>query len=141
MTEPQDVLAVLVRRSLVVLAAAGAIASLAGLAVGGRQALGALVGTFLVVLTFSSTLALMHVTTTMDPHVALGVALLTYWVKMSLLVALLLASTSLRWFDPLWFGGVVVAGTLLWAVLHVRALAGARVLAFGVDDVRQGRPV
>jgi ATP synthase protein I len=138
-TGPQDVLAVLVRRALVPLVLAGAAASAVGLLVGAREGAGAGLGAVLVVVVFSGTLLLMRLTADMAPQLALGVALLAYWVKVSLLAMLLLAAHSLRWFDPWWFAGTVVAGTLLWCVLHVRAVAGARVLVFGSGGALDGR--
>ncbi|GAB2682494.1 hypothetical protein [Thalassiella azotivora] len=134
-----DALAVLVRRALAPLAGSGLVVSAAALLAGVPAALGALVGTGLVSAFFASTLLLMRVTAAMDPRLTLGVALLAYWVKACVLGGVLLLSPVLTWFDPLWFGGVVVAGTLAWMALHVRALAGVRILAFQPADGTQGR--
>ncbi|MCY7401394.1 MAG: hypothetical protein LH477_10615 [Nocardioides sp.] len=139
MTGPQDVLAVLVRRALVPLVAAGAGASAIGFLVGTREGLGALLGALLAVVVFTGTLLLMQLTADMAPQLALGVALLAYWTKVSLLAMLLLAARALEWFDPWWFGGSVVGGSLLWTVLHVRAVSGARVLVFGAGGALDGR--
>ncbi len=131
MSGPQDVLVALVRRALVPLVAAGSGAAATGFVVGTRAGLGALLGALLTVLVFSGTLLLMRLTSEMAPQLALGVALLAYWTKVSLLAMLLLGARALDWFDPWWFGATVVGGSLLWTVLHVRAVAGAHVLVFG----------
>jgi hypothetical protein len=131
---PDDAYAVLVRRALVPTALVGAAATVAGFAAEGpRAGLGALVGTALVCLFFFTTLLLMRLTAPMAPKLTLGVALLAYWVKASVLGMFLLASPLLTWFDPLWFGAVVIAGTVCWMVLHVRGLWTARVLLVEPD--------
>ncbi len=125
---PDDAYAVLVRRALVPTALVGLVATAAGFGIeGSRAGLGALVGTALVCLFFFTTLLLMRLTAAMPPKLTLGVALLAYWVKASVLGMILLASPLLTWFDPVWFGAVVIAGTVCWMVLHVRGLWTARI--------------
>lgn len=118
---------VLVRRALLPLVGLGLVVTVAALPFGSRAAFGALVGSVLVTVFFATTLLLMRLTAPMAPRLALGVALLAYWTKASLLGVLLLSAPALGWFDPGWFGGTVIGGTLVWMVLHVRGLAAARI--------------
>lgn len=134
-----DVFSVLVRRALVPLVLLGLLAVVAAVPFGRAAVLGAAVGTVLVAVFFATTLLLMRLTAPMAPALTLGVALLAYWTKASLLGLLLLASPALDWFDELWFGGTVVAGAVVWMVLHVRGLASARIPVFEPTATPDGR--
>jgi ATP synthase protein I len=100
-------------------------------AAGGRGALGALVGSVLVVAVFSLTLAAMHVTRRVAPELTLGMALLTYTTKAVALGIALIAWRDATWMSTTALGASVLACTLAWLLGQVRSYAALRVPVYG----------
>lgn len=106
----------------VVLTAIGA--SVAGVLRGAPQTWGVLVGTALVVGFFTAGAFADGLAATLAPATSLVVALMTYLLQVLVLAAVfvLLVGTGIvpDRIDPLWLGGTILVGTLLWTAALVR---------------------
>lgn len=99
------------------------LAVVAALTGGSAAALGALVGTVLVVSVFAFGSLAVNLVATVMPAAALMVALLTYTLQV---VVMGLAFVALNGsgllddqIDRAWLAGTVIAGTLAWLVAHI----------------------
>jgi hypothetical protein len=102
----------------------------AALTAGSAAALGALVGTLLVLGFFGFGASVVNAVASVSPTASLLVALLTYALEVLALGAVFLAlrrsGALAATVDGDWVGGVVIAGTLVWLVAQTIAEVRSR---------------
>ncbi|MCW2882962.1 MAG: hypothetical protein JWQ95_7062 [Sphaerisporangium sp.] len=105
----------------------------AALVAGGKGALGAAIGTVVVVAFF--TVGLMAVTWAgrVSPQMMMLAAVLGYLVKVILLMALLSSFSDVTAFAPRAFGWSVVTCTIVWTIGEVRAFLKLKMLYVDPD--------
>jgi ATP synthase protein I len=132
--------AALVRRGLLVVLAGGAVALVvSGLVAGVDGLLGAGAALLLVVLFFGSDVLLMRWTAPMDPVFVMGIVVMAYMLKLTLLALLLVALRGSDVFSLPAFAATVVAETLLGIV--VAMWLSARTKTFVDPDLGAAGPV
>ncbi|NEA38908.1 hypothetical protein [Streptomyces sp. SID11385] len=123
----QDTL--LLQRTAVPTAAAGAIAAVVSAFVaGGKGALGAVVATVIVLLFMGGGLALLQWVGRTYPQIFQGMGLALYTGQLLLLFVFVAAFKNTDLFDPKVFAAVIVAGTLIWVAAQARAHTKAKIL-------------
>ncbi|TDE15026.1 hypothetical protein [Jiangella asiatica] len=117
-------------------AAVGLLCAVAGgVAAGGPGVVGGVLATVLVVAFFWSGLMPLALTERLSrgPLAAVGLLLLTYWVRLAAVLLTLYVAAELDVVDRRWTGMTLVACTLaftvVYAVLTIRANAGSRPVA------------
>jgi ATP synthase protein I len=124
----------LLRSSVVTLVLGGLLAVVGALVAGSSAALGALVGTGLVVAVCAGGSLLVNAVAGVLPSASLMVALLTYTLQVLLLlvafVALERSGLLGGALDRIWVGGAAIAATLQWLVAQVVLTFRSRIPAF-----------
>jgi ATP synthase protein I len=119
--------AALVRRGLLVVLAGGVVALvLSGVLAGADGLLGAAAALVLVVLFFGSDVLLMRWTAPMDPVIVMGIVVMTYLLKLTLLAILLVSLRGSDVFSLPAFAATVVAETLIGIVVAMWLSARTR---------------
>jgi len=129
--------AVLVKTTCVGAAAGLVIALLAALIGGAPAAYGALVGTLLVLGVFGFGTFTVNAVAAVMPTASLLVAVMTYTlqvVAMALVLAALSGSGALdETIDPVWLGGTVIAGTMVWMVVQILLATSRRIPIYDIS--------
>ncbi len=117
----------------------GLVGSLVALAVAGRPAaLGAVIGTAIIVVVLAGGSLVLDLVATVLPAATLLVALLTYTLQLLvLLVALLALERSGLLGDELdraWLGGAVIVATALWMAAQLRVHLTRRIPVYDLAD-------
>lgn len=121
--------ALLFRRSVVPTVAVGVVAVLAfGLSRGTDGALGALLGAALVIGSFGLSLYVAHRTADLHPLATLTAAMLSYLIKITLLLVVLLVVRGTGVVDRHACGFTVLACALVWLAAEVHAFTRLRLL-------------
>ncbi|MFJ4437205.1 hypothetical protein [Streptomyces sp. NPDC088923] len=123
----QDTL--LLQRTAVPTAAAGAIAAVVSAFVaGGKGALGAVVATVIVLLFMGGGLAILQWVARTYPSIFQGMGLALYTGQLLLMFVFVAVFKDTDLFDPKVFASVLVAGTLIWIAAQARAHSKAKIL-------------
>ncbi|MFB7269037.1 hypothetical protein [Streptomyces sp. NPDC056244] len=110
-------------------AAAGVIATVvAGVAAGGKGALGAGVGTLVVVLFMGIGLVVLQRTAASLPHLFQAMGLMLYTAQLLLLFIFVAAFKNTTLFNPKAFAITLVVATLVWVAAQARAHMKAKIL-------------
>lgn len=99
----------------------------AGLAGGGRSALGAAVGVLLVTVSFAGSAYVVLRAARLSAQLMFQAAMLTYLVKIIVLAVLLVTLRHVSAFDGTAFGWTVLTATVVWLVVEVRMFAAMRI--------------
>ncbi|MCF8530848.1 MAG: hypothetical protein K9G05_07190 [Candidatus Nanopelagicales bacterium] len=129
MQSARSIDALVLRRAGIGTVVAGVIVVIiSALIAGGSGALGAALGTALVVIFFSVGQFVLGAVLKSNPQMALTMALTLYLVKIGvlLLIIVLFADTTL--FDTKTFAAAILTGTLVWTVLEVWIFGTTKVL-------------
>lgn len=127
--------AAILRGALLPTAVVGLLAVLvAGVVVGAKGALGALLGTLVVVVFFTVSLVVVSRASRVSPYAAMNAAILTYLVKIGVLFGLIVAFQDTTAFDTKTFGLTIIACTLVWTAFEVRAFSRLKMLYVDPDN-------
>jgi ATP synthase protein I len=125
--------ATLLRGSALPTLAVGVLAVVVGaLVAGGKGALAAALATLVVVVFFG--ISALVVGRVSNPALMMNVALLTYVVKILVLLLLIALLADASWLDGAVFGLTVVACTLVWTGFELRAFMRLRILYADPDE-------
>ncbi|WP_066950115.1 hypothetical protein [Streptomyces lushanensis] len=110
-------------------AAVGVLATvISGVVVGGKGALGAGVGTVVVVLFMAIGLVVLQRTAASLPHLFQAMGLLLYTAQLLLLFIFVATFKDTTLFDPKTFALTLVVATLVWVAAQARAHMKAKIL-------------
>jgi ATP synthase protein I len=129
MSEARSIDTLVLRRAGLGTAVAGVIVVvISGIVAGSSGAVGAILGTILVIVFFSVGQFVLGAVLKSNPQMALTMALTLYLVKVGvlLLIIILFADTTL--FDTKTFAAAILTGTLVWTVLEVWIFGTSKVL-------------
>lgn len=127
--------AAVLRGAFVPTAVAGVVATVvAAVLGGGKGALGALIGTVVVLVFFTVSLVVVGRASRTSPYAAMNAAILTYLVKIGVLFLLIVAFADTTAFDTKAFGLTIVACTLVWTTFEVRAFSRLKMLYVDPDQ-------
>ena len=127
-----DPFAQMLRGSLLPTLAVGALAVTGAAIAGAREAWSAGLGAVLVVVFFSLSLLVMRRTANLEPTAVMAVVLATYTAKILALGAVMILLRDAAWLSGPALALTVIACTLVWLALEMRAFTRLRVL---VTDV------
>jgi ATP synthase protein I len=129
MSQPRSIDALVLRRAGIgTLVAGGIVVAISAAIAGSSGALGATLGTLLVIAFFSVGQFVLGAVLKSNPQMALTMALTLYLVKVGvlLLIIVLFADTTL--FDTKTFAAAILTGTLVWTMLEVWIFGTTKVL-------------
>ncbi len=129
MSQPRSIDALVLQRAGVgTLVAGGIVVAISAAVAGGSGALGAILGTILVIAFFSVGQFVLGAVLKSNPQMALTMALTLYLVKVGvlLLIIVLFADTTL--FNTKTFAAAILTGTLVWTLLEVWIFGTTKVL-------------
>lgn len=110
------------------------VTAVSGVLAGGKGAMGALFGALLVAAFFSVGHVVIAWASRTSPVAMMGVAVLTYTVKVLLLGLVLVTFEDTRAFDRRAFAAAIAVCTLVWVVAQVRAFSRQRLLYVEPSD-------
>jgi ATP synthase protein I len=129
MSQPRSIDSLVLRRAGIgTLVAGGIVVAISAAVAGGSGALGATLGTILVIAFFSVGQFVLGAVLKSNPQMALTMALTLYLVKVGvlLLIIVLFADTTL--FDTKTFAAAILTGTMVWTLLEVWIFGTTKVL-------------
>ncbi|MCW5250617.1 MULTISPECIES: hypothetical protein [unclassified Streptomyces] len=110
-------------------AAVGAVAAVvSGVVAGGKGAVGALVGTLVVILFMGLGLHILQRTARSLPHLFQAMGLMLYAAQILLLFVFVAVFKNTTLFNPRAFALTLVAGTLVWIAAQTRAHMKSKIL-------------
>ncbi len=140
-----DPYAQMLRGSLLPTLTVGAIATVGAAFVGAQEAWSASLGALLVVIFFSLSLLVMRRTANLEPTTVMAVVLATYTAKILALGAMMILLRDASWLSGTALALTVIACTLVWLALEMRAFTRLRVLVTDVPrhdpPLADGRPL
>jgi ATP synthase protein I len=117
---------------------AGLAAILAGLAVaGGKGALGAALGSIIVIAFFSVSVFAVSYASKISPQAMFGAAVFSYVIKIFAMLLLIAVFKDATAFDSVAFGYAVIALTLVWVLAEVRTALVTKTLY--IDEPAPGK--
>lgn len=141
MSQPRSIDALVLRRAGLGTVVAGVIVVvISALVAGSSGAVGAILGTLLVVAFFSVGQFVLGAVLKSNPQMALTMALTLYLVKVGflLLIIVLFADTTL--FDTKTFAAAILTGTMVWTVVEVWIFGTSKVLYVEPESSQDGDP-
>lgn len=139
MSQPRSIDALVLRRAGLGTVVAGVIVVvISALVAGSSGAVGAILGTLLVVAFFSVGQFVLGAVLKSNPQMALTMALTLYLVKVGflLLIIVLFADTTL--FDTKTFAAAILTGTMVWTVVEVWIFGTSKVLYVEPESSQDG---
>jgi ATP synthase protein I len=139
MSQARGIDALVLRRAGLGTVVAGVIVVvISGLVAGSSGAIGAILGTILVVAFFSVGQFVLGAVLKSNPQMALTMALTLYLVKVGflLLIIVLFADTTL--FDTKTFAAAILTGTMVWTVVEVWIFGTTKVLYVEPESSQNG---
>ncbi|MEU8524580.1 MULTISPECIES: hypothetical protein [Streptomyces] len=110
-------------------AAAGAIATvISGVVAGGEGAIGAVLGTALVILFMGIGMVVLQKTAKSLPHLFQAMGLLLYTAQLLLLFVVMALLKNTTWFDFKAFAFTLLGVTIIWIAAQARAYMKAKIL-------------
>ena len=120
-------------------AAVGVLAAVvSGVVAGGKGALGAIVGTLVVILFMGIGLYVLQRTAKSLPHLFQAMGLMLYTAQLLVLFIFVAAFKDTTLFNPRAFAAALMAGTLTWIAAQARAHMKAKILY--VEPEKTGHP-
>jgi ATP synthase protein I len=139
MSQARGIDALVLRRAGLGTVVAGVIVVvISGLVAGSSGAIGAILGTILVIAFFSVGQFVLGAVLKSNPQMALTMALTLYLVKVGflLLIIVLFADTTL--FDTKTFAAAILTGTMVWTVVEVWIFGTTKVLYVEPESSQNG---
>ncbi|MFE4332006.1 MULTISPECIES: hypothetical protein [unclassified Streptomyces] len=122
-------------------AAAGAVAvAVSAVVAGGKGAVGAVVGTLVVMLFMGVGLVVLERTAKSMPHLFQAMGLVLYTTQILLLFVFLAVFKNTTLFNPRAFAITLVATTIVWLAAQVRAYLKAKILYVEPDSSKGNKP-
>ncbi|MFB7912882.1 hypothetical protein [Streptomyces sp. NPDC056061] len=122
-------------------AAAGVVAAvISGVVAGGKGALGAVVGTLVVILFMGIGLVVLQRTARSLPHLFQAMGLMLYTAQLLLLFIFVAAFKNTTVFNPKSFAITLVAATLVWIGAQARAHMKAKILYVEPESDKSEKP-
>lgn len=122
-------------------AAVGALAAvICGVVAGGEGALGAVVGTLVVILFMGIGLVVLQRTARSLPHLFQAMGLMLYTAQLLLLFTFVAAFKNTTVFNPKSFAITLVVATLVWIGAQARAHMKAKILYVEPESDKSGKP-
>ena len=140
MPEAPSIDTLVLRRAGLGTAVAGVVVVvISGIVAGSSGAVGAILGTILVIVFFSVGQFVLGAVLKSNPHMALTMALTLYLVKVGvlLLIIILFADTTL--FDTKTFAAAILTGTMVWTVAEVWIFGTSKVLYVDPESSRDSQ--
>jgi ATP synthase protein I len=140
MSEARSIDTLVLRRAGLGTAVAGVVVVvISGIVAGSSGAVGAILGTILVIVFFSVGQFALGAVLKSNPHMALTMALTLYLVKVGvlLLIIILFADTTL--FDTKTFAAAILTGTMVWTVVEVWIFGTSKVLYVDPESSRDSQ--
>lgn len=140
MSEARSIDSLVLRRAGLGTAVAGVIVVvISGIVAGSSGAVGAILGTILVIVFFSVGQFVLGAVLKSNPQMALTMALTLYLVKVGvlLLIIILFADTTL--FNTKTFAAAILTGTLVWTVVEVWIFGTSKVLYVEPESSRDSQ--
>jgi ATP synthase protein I len=140
MSEAPSIDTLVLRRAGLGTAVAGVVVVvISGIVAGSSGAVGAILGTILVIVFFSVGQFVLGAVLKSNPQMALTMALTLYLVKVGvlLLIIILFADTTL--FDTKTFAAAILTGTLVWTVVEVWIFGTSKVLYVDPESSRDSQ--
>ena len=140
MSEASSIDTLVLRRAGLGTAVAGVVVVvISGIIAGSSGAVGAILGTILVIVFFSVGQFVLGAVLKSNPHMALTMALTLYLVKVGvlLLIIILFADTTL--FDTKTFAAAILTGTMVWTVVEVWIFGTSKVLYVDPESSRDSQ--
>ena len=140
MSEARSIDTLVLRRAGLGTAVAGVIVVvISGIVAGSSGAVGAILGTILVIVFFSVGQFVLGAVLKSNPQMALTMALTLYLVKVGvlLLIIILFAETTL--FNTKTFAAAILTGTLVWTVVEVWIFGTSKVLYVEPESSRDSQ--
>ena len=140
MSEAPSIDTLVLRRAGLGTAVAGVVVVvISGIVAGSSGAVGAILGTILVIVFFSVGQFVLGAVLKSNPQMALTMALTLYLVKVGvlLLIIILFADTTL--FDTKTFAAAILTGTLVWTVVEVWIFGTSKVLYVDSESSRDSQ--
>jgi ATP synthase protein I len=140
MSEASSIDTLVLRRAGLGAAVAGVVVVvISGIIAGSSGAVGAILGTILVIVFFSVGQFVLGAVLKSNPHMALTMALTLYLVKVGvlLLIIILFADTTL--FDTKTFAAAILTGTMVWTVVEVWIFGTSKVLYVDPESSRDSQ--
>ncbi|MFE7774523.1 hypothetical protein ACFU5O_11580 [Streptomyces sp. NPDC057445] len=128
-------------QSAVPTAAVGAIAAvISGVVAGGEGAIGAVVGTLVVLLFMGLGLVVLQRTAKSMPHLFQAMGLLLYTAQLLLLFMFMASFRDTTLFDPKAMAFTLLAATIVWVSAQARAYMKAKILYVDPESSKAERP-
>ncbi|MCB5165158.1 DUF1129 domain-containing protein [Streptomyces bambusae] len=128
-------------RTVVPTAAAGAIATvISGVVAGGKGAIGAVVGTLIVILFMGIGVVVLQRTAKTLPQLFQAMGLMLYTAQLLLLFIFVAVFKDTTLFNPRAFAATLVATTLVWMAAQARAHMKAKILYVDPDSDKGEKP-
>jgi ATP synthase protein I len=122
-------------------AAVGVIAVVVGAVLGGgKGAIGAAVGTFVVMLFMGIGVVVLQRTARTLPHLFQAMGLMLYTAQILLLFIFMAAFKDTTLFNPRAFGGALIAATLVWVAAQARAHMKSKILYVEPESAQGKKP-
>lgn len=140
MSEARSIDTLVLRRAGLGTAVAGVIVVvISGIVAGSSGAVGAILGTILVIVFFSVGQFVLGAVLKSNPQMALTMALTLYLVKVGvlLLIIILFADTTL--FNTKTFAAAILTGTMVWTVVEVWIFGTSKVLYVEPESSRDSQ--
>ena len=140
MSEARSIDTLVLRRAGLGTAVAGVtVVVISGIVAGSSGAVGAILGTILVIVFFSVGQFVLGAVLKSNPQMALTMALTLYLVKVGvlLLIIILFADTTL--FNTKTFAAAILTGTLVWTVVEVWIFGTSKVLYVEPESSRDSQ--
>ncbi|MGW7365671.1 hypothetical protein ACWGI8_20075 [Streptomyces sp. NPDC054841] len=116
-------------QTVVPTAAAGAIAAvISGVVAGGKGALGAVVGTLVVIVFMGIGIVILQRTAKSLPQLFQAMGLMLYTTQLLVLFVFIAAFKNTTLFEPKTFAATLIAVTLVWVAAQARAHMKAKIL-------------
>ncbi|MFJ8073147.1 hypothetical protein ACIQ7Q_04150 [Streptomyces sp. NPDC096176] len=123
-------------------AAAGAIAAvISGVVAGGKGAIGAVVGTLVVILFMGMGMLVLQRTAKNFPHLFQAMGLMLYTAQLLLLLVFMMAFKDTTLFDAKAFAFTLLAATIVWITAQARAYMKAKILYVDPESAKGETPV
>ncbi|MFF3290622.1 hypothetical protein [Streptomyces sp. NPDC003023] len=123
-------------------AVAGAVAAvISGVVAGGKGAIGAVVGTLVVILFMGMGMLVLQRTAKNFPHLFQAMGLMLYTAQLLLLLVFMMAFQDTTLFDAKAFAFTLLAATVVWVTAQARAYMKTKILYVDPESAKGENPV
>ena len=140
MSEASSIDTLVLRRAGLGTAVAGVVVVvISGIVAGSSGAVGAILGTILVIVFFSVGQFALGAVLKSNPHMALTMALTLYLVKVGVLLLIIILFADTNLFDTKTFAAAILTGTMVWTVVEVWIFGTSKVLYVDPESSRDSQ--